>query len=83
MDDVKSFITKNGNSLFQALGEWDQMSGNSVEKAGSLRNIFAIRKLPDTKPKLDSTKAFTNYKSSSNERINFEHFTEKQSDWRS
>lgn len=59
------------------------MSGNSVEKAGSLRNIFAIRKVPDTKPKLDSTKAFTNYKSSSNERIHYEHFTEKQSDWRS
>ena len=37
-DDVKSFITKNGHSIFQALSEVDMMSG-------SQKNFFNLKRM--------------------------------------
>ena len=56
-DDVRSFITKNGHSIVQALSEIDKMSG-------SHQNFFSLKKIAPTGfYKQDSTKEWTHYRS--------------------
>ena len=52
---MKSFITKNGHSIFQALSEVDMMSG-------SQKNFFNLKRMPPGFYKQDSTKETFNSK---------------------